>query len=177
MGTRSLTAVINREGEMKVAQYGQYDGYPSKVGADVLNFLLGDGNLEKLENALQRVRFLDPQGVDKDFIEEYDRNAPEWVLGPDNRTESQKAWWRNFCHRWIAAGVLSNIINSELEEIVLLDSRETATGDGSVEWSYVIDFSKMEFSVYEHTNELAIIIYSLLELPTVEQFLSDLEAI
>ena len=39
MGTRNLTMVINQEGETKVAQYGQWDGYPSGVGASVLSFL------------------------------------------------------------------------------------------------------------------------------------------
>ena len=39
MGTRNLTMVINQKGEKKVAQYGQWDGYPSGVGVSVLNFL------------------------------------------------------------------------------------------------------------------------------------------
>ena len=30
MGTRHAQYVINREGEEKVAQYGQWDGYPSE---------------------------------------------------------------------------------------------------------------------------------------------------
>ena len=38
MGTRNLTAVF-MDGEYKVAQYGQWDGYPSGQGVDILNIL------------------------------------------------------------------------------------------------------------------------------------------
>jgi len=37
MGTRNLTMVISN-GKTKVAQYGQWDGYPSGQGAAILNF-------------------------------------------------------------------------------------------------------------------------------------------
>jgi hypothetical protein len=40
MGTRNLTRVIC-DGKTKVAQYGQWDGYPEGQGKTVLNFLRG----------------------------------------------------------------------------------------------------------------------------------------
>ncbi len=39
-GTRNLTCVVVG-GEYKVAQYGQWDGYPSGQGLTALNFLRG----------------------------------------------------------------------------------------------------------------------------------------
>lgn len=39
MGTRNLTAVY-LDGQYKVAQYGQWDGYPEGQGITVLTFLL-----------------------------------------------------------------------------------------------------------------------------------------
>jgi len=41
MGTRNLTCVVS-DGEFKVAQYCQWDGYPSGQGATVLSFLKGE---------------------------------------------------------------------------------------------------------------------------------------
>lgn len=38
MGTRHLIEVVV-DGQIKVAQYGQWDGYPSGQGVDVLKFL------------------------------------------------------------------------------------------------------------------------------------------
>ena len=48
MGTRGLYCVV-QDGELKVAQYGQWDAYPSGQGAVVLNFLrtkVDEGNLD-----------------------------------------------------------------------------------------------------------------------------------
>lgn len=38
MGTRNLTCVVV-DGEMKVAQYGQWDGYPEGQGATCCEFI------------------------------------------------------------------------------------------------------------------------------------------
>lgn len=43
MGTRNLTVVI-KKAKPVVAQYGQWDGYPSGQGATVLNFLKSRNN-------------------------------------------------------------------------------------------------------------------------------------
>jgi hypothetical protein len=43
MGTRHLIKVIYNK-ETKVAQYGQWDGYPDGQGLTILNFLDEEGN-------------------------------------------------------------------------------------------------------------------------------------
>jgi len=52
MGTRNLTKVIDRDGVVKVAQYGQWDGYPSGQGVTALyhaeNHRLIESKLDKL---------------------------------------------------------------------------------------------------------------------------------
>lgn len=51
MGTRNLTKVI-KDGEIVVAQYGQWDGYPSGQGLTVLNFLRRPEMIGKLITGL-----------------------------------------------------------------------------------------------------------------------------
>ena len=38
MGTRHQQMVINQKGEIKLSQYGQWDGYPSGQGKDILTY-------------------------------------------------------------------------------------------------------------------------------------------
>ena len=59
MGTRGLTKVIDKFGVTKVAQYGQWDHYPSGQGANILNFLTEDFRIvKKLEMALDKCEFV-----------------------------------------------------------------------------------------------------------------------
>jgi hypothetical protein len=176
MGTRNLTMVINESGETKVAQYGQWDGYPSCVGVNVLTFLSNKSLFNKFKSKLSRVRFLDYEGVDKDFIESYEKNAPEWSNDPDNRTYEQKRWFSTYMHRDLAEEVLTNIANSEDETIIIDNSEETAKGsDSCIEWSYVIDLQKEQFIIYNRLDDPPLKTYKLSDLPSEELFLSDLE--
>jgi len=55
MGTRNVTMVISG-GETKVAQYGQWDGYPSGQGVTILNFLKRF-SLKKFKKQLDKFQF------------------------------------------------------------------------------------------------------------------------
>jgi len=176
MGTRNLTMVIDQEGTKKVAQYGQWDGYPSGVGVGVLEFLKDNDLFEKFKQKLPKVRFLDSDGRDKEFIESYEKNTPEWSNEPDNRTEEQKNWWSAFCSRDLADEVLTNIAKSEEKEIILIDREGTAKGSDSwVEWVYVIDLQKNTLSISYNLDNEPVKIYQLDNLPHDEDFVNDLE--
>ena len=54
MGTRNITSVI-LEGEQKVCQYCQWDGYPTWTGAHILNFLK-DCDMEEFKIALSNTK-------------------------------------------------------------------------------------------------------------------------
>jgi hypothetical protein len=58
MGTRHLTKVIDSTGRTRVAQYGQWDGYPSYTGTRILDFITEHGNLDRIEKALRKVHFI-----------------------------------------------------------------------------------------------------------------------
>lgn len=174
MGTRNLTMVIDQNGNKKVAQYGQWDGYPSGVGKNVLEFVKNKELLDKLKTKLSVCRFLDYE-KDKEFIESYQKNAPEWSNDPDNRTAEQIRWFDTYITRNLSEEVLTNIANSEDSEILLRDSEESGKGDGWVEWSYVIDLQKNELLVYTHIDEPIIAKWSLSELPEEKEFIKKLE--
>ena len=57
MGTRGLT-VVKIDGEIKVAQYGQWDHYPDGQGTDILEILKGIIDAGELENFKTKVRAL-----------------------------------------------------------------------------------------------------------------------
>ncbi|MDV4024429.1 hypothetical protein CMT52_08790 [Elizabethkingia anophelis] len=171
MGTRNLTMVINQEGVTKVAQYGQWDGYPSGVGLGVLNFLKDKELFEKFKSKLDKVRFLDKEGQDKEFIESYNNNTPEWSNETDNRTEEQKRWWATYCHRDLSEEVLTNIANSGDTEIILFDESDFGTDTVFCEWCYVINLKDNKLLVYEDMTKPALVEYSLDNLPTQDEFL------
>lgn len=205
MGTRNLTAVMIN-GEYKIAQYGQWDGYPSGQGSTVLQFLSNQENIKNLKDAFSRTRFIDEEGRDKEFIEAYSANAPEWSNEPDNRTEEQIAWFRNYISRDLGADILYNVASSEDEEILLSDSLNFAGDSLFCEWAYVIDFDKNVLEVYRGFNDepikegrfisgdpifevpeggykndyepiILLKTYELNNLPSVENFVEELEAL
>lgn len=175
MGTRNLTMVINQEGEKKVAQYGQWDGYPSGVGAGVLKFLKDKELFEKFKANLSKVRFIDEDGIDKEFIENYNKNTPQWSNEPDNRTDEQKDWFQKYSSRDLSEEVLINIANSTDNEIILIDKESTGKSDGWVEYCYVINLKENTLSVYYHIDQEPIKVYNLNELPELSVFVSELE--
>lgn len=65
MGTRNLTCVVDRYGNYKVAQYCQWDGYPSGQGATVYDFIQ-NWDRDEFEDALSKVYYLTPS-----IIQEY----------------------------------------------------------------------------------------------------------
>ncbi len=56
MGTRNLTCVY-LDGKCKVAQYGQWDGYPEGQGVTCLNFLRDEMVEPKFREELRKRQF------------------------------------------------------------------------------------------------------------------------
>jgi len=175
MGTRNLTMVINQEGETKVAQYGQWDGYPDGVGASLLEFLKDKELFNKFKVQLPKLRFLDSEGVDKDFIESYNKNTPHWSNEPDNRTDEQIKWWKNYCHRDLAEEVLTNIANSNDEQIILQDHSNFGNDTVMCEWVYIVDLKQNKLIVKNDLQSEWKQEFDLDNLPTKEAFLKTFE--
>jgi hypothetical protein len=75
MGTRNLTKVIDAEGITRVAQYGQWDGYPEYTGTRILDFIKDHNMLEKIEKSLVKARFATQEElaeISKPFVNDED---------------------------------------------------------------------------------------------------------
>lgn len=76
MGTRHRQAVINKAGELKIQQYGQWDGYPDGQGKDILAYLR-NGNLDKYQEELDKVNLItEEQSKDVEADENWEINYP-----------------------------------------------------------------------------------------------------
>lgn len=132
MGTRHLTAVV-LNGEYKIAQYGQWDGYPSGQGLTALSFVRSKTNREKLKRQLKHCIF-----VPKDELQ------TSYAVNPDN-------FERNFpfIDRDHGAEILDLVSKAEERPIKLQNSIDFAGDSLFCEWAYVIDFDKNVFEVYK----------------------------
>lgn len=139
MGTRNLT-LVQLNNEIKVAQYGQWDGYPSGQGKTILNFCRDKDYLLKLKENLSHVRFFTDDEIDC-FNKLLDKKD-EIALRKFNR----------YNHRDIAAGILKEIALSKDEEIVLVNDFEFGYNSLFCEWAYCINFDTNKLEVYEGFN-------------------------
>lgn len=190
MGTRHLIAV-QYNGKYKVAQYGQWDGYPSGQGAKVLEFL-GSVDLGEFKNKVKSLRWVRKGMMEKVFKEIGLPEEGGWMTMEQSAVFQEKhpEWSRD-----TGADILPLIM--EMDKLYLQNSIEFA-GDGLFcEWAYVIDLDAEVFEVYsgfhkgplpangrfekydDPTSEYRPVsllkIYKLNNLPTREQFLRDLE--
>lgn len=62
MGTRNLTCVVLND-EFKIAQYGQFDGYPVGVGVGICEFLQ-TSNLDTFKDKVSKLTFTDNEYPD-----------------------------------------------------------------------------------------------------------------
>ena len=144
MGTRNLTAVY-LDGQYKVAQYGQWDGYPSGQGETVLNFMLNEFNVDKFKQALSECRFLSDDEV-----------TAKWKCGADD------SGFGNFQRKYpelsrdTAAKVLSLIQNGKAKE--LSNNIDFAVDSLFCEWAYIIDLDREILEVYEGFNKVPLTI-------------------
>lgn len=154
MGTRNLTMVISN-GETKIAQYGQWDGYPKGQGYTVFDFLnkiIEYKQLDALRERVAKLRFL------KD----------------GEQTTIDESPWMS---RDLGADILNAVMYGEFEEsdyrskrtvkcdVNVLQDNAGFMKDGLFcEWAYVIDLDKSTLAVCSG-GEKPIKTYSFDKLP------------
>lgn len=78
MGTRNLTAVYI-DGEYKVAQYGQWDGYPEGQGITCLRFLKNNMQEDLFKTKVRGLRYLSSETVDG-IVEKCKLEGSRWAV-------------------------------------------------------------------------------------------------
>jgi len=148
MGTRNLTMVINKEGKIKVAQYGQWDGYPSGQGIIALEFL-SKCNLDKFNRQLNKLRWISEDETKK--VNE----TKDWHLKYPYLSRDAGAKILNAIHR--GEITISDYPNDDKKVKVkveyLVDSSDFAADSLFCEWAYVIDLKNNTFEVYKGFNK------------------------
>lgn len=202
MGTRNLTMVISK-GEYKIAQYGQWDGYPSGQGSVVLNFLMNlDVNLNKFRDTLDRCRFIENSERKQKEIQNFLNkigSSNGWMTG-EQSTKYQKKY--PYLTRDNGADILNMVYAAEGDELIWLNNSVDFAADSLFcEWAYLIDLDKNVLEVYQgfNTNPLdkdqrfsnmskdredseyypirMIKSYDLGNLPTLAEFVEELEKV
>ena len=158
MGTRNLTAVI-KDTEYKIAQYGQWDGYPEGQGEVVYDFLKGEGNLTKLTGNLDKVRWATQADFDK-LNEAIEADGSGWVTFEQSKKASEMF---PELSRDTGAEILELVANAE-REIALTDEHEFIKDELFCEWAYVIDLDVNQLRVYAGGENLKAV-FMLDELP------------
>ena len=141
MGTRNLT-IVHKNGEYKVAQYGQWDGYPEGLGVTLLNFLKGI-NMNAFKNVIDDVSFYtqeELENIDKQ-IDEARKNIPNFE------------WQRHYPHlsRDCGGEILTHIAFRGVTKVK--NSINFAADSLFCEWAYVIDLDTNKFEVYKGFNK------------------------
>ena len=159
MGTRNLTCVVV-DGEYKVAQYGQWDGYPDGQGVTVLDFLQ-TVDMGEFKDRLAHVTQVTDKEIGDVWVEcGAERGVPFVSIEVSKKV---KAKYPQFS-RDTAAEVLPLIMNSE-GEFKLQGDIGFATQSLFCEWCYVVDMDKNTFEVYNGCNKSPI--------PKGERFYSE----
>ena len=143
MGTRNLT-VVAQDGEYKVAQYGQWDGYPSGNGAAILAFLTTT-DLQVFGDKVKLCRFLtDTEQKEKRNTAVPSIKGKKWI-DMDESKKLEKALPE--LHRNAGCDILQMIYDSDGLE---LSNDIKFAGDGLFcEWVYVIDLDAGVLETYK----------------------------
>lgn len=153
MGTRHIQKVINSNGELKIAQYGQWDGYPSGQGVRILEFLKSthfNYNFRENLNAVKQA------------------TAEDWK---SLHTLSDEEFKSKYFH-------LSRDCGSKIHYLIsfgLVDMVEITSDEEANKWCegfYTIDLQKNVF-ISEYYGKKKT--YKLDKLPTKEKYLKDMK--
>jgi len=149
MGTKNLTMVIYG-GKTRVAQYGQWDGYPSGQGAIILAFITKYEN-DVIKNKFDKVNF-----IDAPYQRKLDRFYKKIGIGKDGYANQVQYEEINkkfpLITRDNGGNILQMIMDSTDKNIRVSNQEDFAANGLMNEWTYVLDLDKNVLEVYTGFN-------------------------
>lgn len=122
MGTKNLCIVLQDQ-QVRVAQYGQREGYPEVMGIIIFRFLKDSSKVEQLREVVKTIRFRN------------ETDDPQTSLSANG------------------GEILELLVQSQTQkEIVLDNSYDFASNSLWCEWAYLIDLDQNIFEVYKGMN-------------------------
>lgn len=143
MGTRHLICAISDD-EYRIAQYGQWEGYPEGQGAAILEFLKSP-MVEQLRKNLERCSWITNDEYCK-LWEEFGVDTTQLYVDCDMYEKFYEIYPQ--LSRDTGAKILE-IVAGATDEIKLQNSLDFSQDSLFCEWAYVIDFDKNTFEVYQ----------------------------
>jgi hypothetical protein len=167
MGTRHLITAFDEQGELKIAQYGQWDGYPSGQGVSVLAWLrmttrinYDDKLLSPILNGMKRTKF----GTDEEIENLYSKYPQMNYVG----TEDEEYFSLHYPNltRDTGADILG-VVAYSVGDVLLVDNSDFANDELMCEGIYSVNFQSEYFtSIWSGVT----VTFPLRELPTNEEY-------
>lgn len=165
MGTRGLTVVI-KDGETKVAQYGQWDHYPSGQGVNALRILREEGLIDKLRANVDNI----PEATDETWKQAFGDAGVGEVKDMVTLEEGQalEAAWPE-----LVRDTATNILKLIAEGKVRALQRSTypvADGDIWIEGQFIVDLDENQF-ITLWDDRRTVIDFAVLSTTTDEEYI------
>lgn len=139
MGTRNLTIVFDA-GEYRVAQYGQWDGYPEGAGIKILRFLRDKMDEFLFRIRLSRFNFIEKNGcIAKRIDKAFENDIGSYCFPEFSRD--------------IGCDILPMIQDNTATTRYLSNCIDFAADSLFCEWAYVVDFNHRTFEVFQGFNK------------------------
>lgn len=148
MGTRNLVAVYEG-GAYKVAQYGQWDGYPEGQGITVLQFLRDKMNEVLFRERVHNAKYITAEALSA-LWQEYGADEHGFISleGSDRMRKDYPQYSRD-----TGAEILGLIQNSD-NGILLADRLSFAADSLFCEWAWVVDLDSRTFEGFQGFNNV-----------------------
>lgn len=146
MGTRNST-LVQIDGEYKIAQYCQWDGYPEGKGLGILEFLR-NSDLQKFKEKASSLKSLTKEEVEKLWNECGSDNSGFVSFDIANRFKEKYP----HLHRDTGGRDILELVDGDKIDAVFLNT-EFPKNSLWCEWCYVLDMDKKIFEIHKGFNK------------------------